>query len=67
LVAVDREETSDADKKMLARYQLRLYSILRITEIFEFLHNREIEGKVYVDDGMMHDFEQYFRQYVPET
>jgi len=67
LVAVDREETSDADKKMLARYQLSLYSILKITEIFKFLHNREIDGKVYVDDGMMRDFEQYFRQYAPET
>ena len=67
LVAVDREETSDADKKTLARYQLSLYSILKITEIFKFLHNREIDGKVYVDDGMMRDFEQYFRQYAPET
>jgi len=67
LVAVDREEMSDADKKTLARYQLSLYSILKITEVFEFLHNREIDGKVYVDDGMMRDFKQYFRQYVPET
>lgn len=63
LVAVDREETSDADKKMLGEYQLRLHSILRITEIFEFLCNREIDGKVYVDDRMNHDFEEYFRQY----
>jgi len=52
LVAVDREETSDADRKMLARYQLSLYSILKITEIFEFLHNRVINGKVYVDRCM---------------
>jgi len=52
---------------MLARYHLKLYSILKITEIFEFLYNREIDGKVYVDDGMMRDFKQYLRQYVPET
>ena len=63
LVAVDREETSDADKKMLARYQLSLYSILKITEIFEFLHNREIDGKVYVDEAVNKVFREYFSKY----
>ncbi len=63
LVAVDREELSDADKKMLEEVSLRMYSILRITEIFEFLHNRTIEGEVYVDDKMMHNFEEYFQRY----
>ncbi|MCD6211121.1 MAG: orotate phosphoribosyltransferase [Methanophagales archaeon] len=63
LVAVDREELSDADKKMLEEVSLRMYSILRITEIFEFLHNRTIEGEVYVDDKMKHNFEEYFQRY----
>jgi len=63
LVAVDREETSDADKKMLARYQLSLYSILKITEIFEFLHNREIDGKVHVDEAVNKVFREYFSKY----
>jgi len=63
LVAVDREETSDADKKMLARYQLKLYSILKITEIFEFLHNRGIDGKVYVDEAVNKAFREYFSKY----
>ncbi len=43
LVAVDREELGDSDKKMLGKYQLKLYSILRITEILEFLDNYEID------------------------
>ena len=48
---------------MLEEVSLRMYSILRITEIFEFLHNRTIEGEVYVDDKMKHNFEEYFQRY----
>ena len=63
LVAVDREETSDADKKMLEEHHLKLYSILKITEIFEFLYNREIDGKVYVDEAVNKAFREYFSKY----
>ena len=48
---------------MLARYHLSLYSILKITEIFEFLHNREIDGKVYVDEAVNKVFREYFSKY----
>jgi orotate phosphoribosyltransferase len=63
LVAVDREELSETDKKLLEEVPLRMYSILRITEIFEFLHERVIEGEVYVDDKMKRNFEEYFQRY----
>ncbi|MCD5401507.1 orotate phosphoribosyltransferase [candidate division NPL-UPA2 bacterium] len=63
LVAVDREELSDADKKMLEEHHLKLYSILKITEIFEFLVNRKIEGKVYVDEAVNKAFTEYFCKY----
>ncbi len=63
LVAVDREEMSEADKKLLDEYQLELHSIVRITEIFEFLCNRAIDGRVYVDDSLNREFEEYFGQY----
>ena len=39
LIAVDCEESSD--KKILEKYQLKLYSILRITEVLELLHEIE--------------------------
>ena len=60
LVAVDREELSDADKELLEATNLRMYSILKITEIFDFLLNKEIEGGVYVDEKVKKDFEEYF-------
>ena len=63
LVAVDREELSETDKKLLEEVPLRMYSILRMTEIVEFLHNRAIEGEVYVDDTMKRNFEEYFQRY----
>ncbi len=63
LVAVDREELGDADKELLEATYLRMYSILKITEIFDFLLNKEIEGKVYVDEKMKKDFEVYFGKY----
>jgi orotate phosphoribosyltransferase len=60
LVAVDREELSDADKELLEATNLRMYSILKITEIFDFLLNKEIEGGVYVDEKGKKNFEEYF-------
>jgi orotate phosphoribosyltransferase len=63
LVAVDREELSDVDKKLLVERHLILYSILKITEIFDFLLNKEIEGKVYVVEKMKKDFKEYFMKY----
>ncbi len=63
LVAVDREELSDVDKKLLVERHLIMYSILKITEIFDFLLNKEIEGKVYVAEKMKKDFKEYFMKY----
>jgi orotate phosphoribosyltransferase len=60
LVAVDREELDAVDKKLLEATNLRMYSILKITEIFDFLLNKEIEGGVYVDEKVKKDFEVYF-------
>ena len=42
---------------------MSLYSILKITEIFEFLHNRGIDGKVYVDEAVNKAFREYFSKY----
>jgi orotate phosphoribosyltransferase len=63
LVAVDREELSDAEKELLEATNLRMYSILEITEIFDFLLNKEIECRVYADEKVKKDFEEYFRKH----
>ena len=63
LVAVDREELSDADKELLEATNLKMFSILKITDIFDFLLNKEIEGKVYVHAKTKKDFDVYFGKY----
>jgi orotate phosphoribosyltransferase len=63
LVAVDREELDAVDKELLEATNLRMYSILKITEIFDFLLNKKIEGLVYVDVKTKKDFEVYFGKY----
>lgn len=62
-IAVDRQELSREDKNSLEQLGLKIYSILKITEIFDFLYEREINGKVYVDDNIKKVFDLYFSKY----
>lgn len=59
VVAVDREELMADDIKLLADNNLIAFSFLKISEIFSYLHNREINGKIYVDDEKMDSFKRY--------
>lgn len=63
VVAVDREELSDADKEMLKNKRLNIFPILRITQIFDFLLNKEINGKIYVNEQIRKRLEEYLRKY----
>lgn len=63
VVAVDREELSDADKEMLKNKRLNIFPILRITQIFDFLLNKEINGKIYVNEQIRKRLEEYLRRY----
>ncbi len=63
VVAVDREELSDADKEMLKNKRLNIFPILRITQIFDFLLNKEINGKIYVNEQVRKRLEEYLRRY----
>ncbi len=63
LVAVDRQELSEEDQLLLKKYKLKIYSIVKITEIFDYLTHKEIDGKVYVDEKMKSSFDDYFRRY----
>ncbi|MCU4139160.1 MAG: Orotate phosphoribosyltransferase [Methanophagales archaeon] len=63
VVAVDREELSDADKEMLKNKRLNIFPILRITQIFDFLLNKEINGRIYVNEQIRKRLEEYLRRY----
>ena len=63
VVAVDREELSDADKEMLKNKRLNIFPILKITQIFDFLLNKEINGKIYVNEQIRKRLEEYLRRY----
>ena len=63
VVAVDREELSDADKEMLKNKRLNIFPILKITQIFDFLLNKEINGKIYVNEQIRKRLEEYLKRY----
>ncbi len=66
LIAVDREEIDEAGTgttEILANSGMTVYPILRITEIFDYLLNRTVNGSVYVDDRIKAAFDEYFGKY----
>lgn len=66
LVAVDRQEVDEAGNdttEMLTKAGLTVYPILKITEIFEYLLNRSVDGVVYVDDRIQAAFYEYFEEH----
>jgi len=63
LIAVDRQELSIEEKNRLEQLGLVIYSIVKITDIFNFLFRREIGGKMYVDENIKKSFDSYFKKY----
>jgi len=66
LVAVDRQEVDEAGNdtiEMLTEAGLTVYPILKITGIFDYLLNRQVDGVVYVDDRTQAAFDEYFERY----
>ncbi len=66
LVAVDRQEVDEAGNdttEMLTEVGLDVYPILKITEIFDYLLNRQVDGVVHVDDRIQAAFDEYFDKY----
>ena len=67
IVSVDRMERgiracSTLDE-LREDYGIAVYSIVTVREIIAFLHNRELDGRVYIDDEMKGRMEAYLEQY----
>lgn len=67
VISVDRQEIGLEGKSAAAevkeKYGITVKSIASITEIIDYLHNRKIDGKVYVDDGMKKKMLDYLETY----
>jgi orotate phosphoribosyltransferase len=66
LIAIDREERDESGEPtdvVLEKAGFKVYSILKITEVFEWLWGRQIGGKLYVTDSIYYAFNEYFGSY----
>ena len=70
-VSVDRMERGTRDCTTLDElredYGIAVYPIVTIREIIEALHNKPVDGKVYIDDEMRGRMEAYLSQYGPRA
>ena len=66
-VSVDRMERGTRDCSTLDElrqdYGIAVYPIVTVREIIDFLHNRPVDGKVYIDDDMKAKMEAYLDTY----
>jgi orotate phosphoribosyltransferase len=66
LILLDREETDENGKlttEELLNRGVRTYPLLRVSEVFQYLLERDIDGKVYVTQKQYDAFEGYAAKY----
>ena len=67
VISVNRQEKGKTDRNALKEVAdtlgIPIFAIVTITEIMNFLHNREINGRVVLDDEMKSRIEDYFAAY----
>ncbi len=67
VISVNRQERGSNDKNALMDVEERLgipiFAIVTISDIIEFLHNREINGRIVLNDAMKAKIEAYLDTY----
>lgn len=68
VVAVDREETSDDDDgvpaaEWMESLGVKVFSVLKLTEVYDYLKDREINGRMIVTPEIYRSFEEYSGKY----
>ncbi|WDP90263.1 MAG: orotate phosphoribosyltransferase [Desulfobacter sp.] len=70
VISVNRQEKGKTDKNALKEVAetlgIPIFAIVTITEIIDYLHNREINGKVVLNDEMKASIEAYRETYGAE-
>ncbi|MCL2197673.1 MAG: orotate phosphoribosyltransferase [Defluviitaleaceae bacterium] len=67
VISVDRMEKGynglTASQEMKQEFGITVHPIVTVTDIMDYLHNRKIEGKIYIDDNMRKRMEAYVKEY----
>lgn len=67
IISVDRMEKGKGDKTALKELEeefgFKSCAIVTMAEVIEYLHNRQIDGKVYIDDEIKGRIDEYYKQY----
>lgn len=67
IVSVDRMERGTGEKttinELREEYGIRVFPIVTVRQVIDFLYNREVDGKVYIDGAMKNRMEHYLDQY----
>ena len=67
IVSVDRMErgtgAGTAIDQIKQQYNFSTYSIVNVKEIIAYLHNRPIDGQIYIDDEVKEKMQSYLQQY----
>ncbi|MHA1721435.1 MAG: orotate phosphoribosyltransferase, partial [Promethearchaeota archaeon] len=50
-------------KELRDQYNIKTCAIVTLDEIIEFLHNKEINGKIYIDDNIKKKIDEYRAKY----
>jgi len=67
IISVDRMERGKGEKSAQEEikevFGITTYSIVTMKEVVDYLHNREINGTVYIDDAMKEKIDMYYQKY----
>ncbi len=67
VISVDRMERGKTEKsaqhEVFEQFGIKTFAIVTMKEIIETLHNKPLNGKVYIDDAMKARIDDYYAQY----
>jgi orotate phosphoribosyltransferase len=67
IISVDRMEKGTGDKsafqELQQQYGLKTQAIVTMQEVVEHLHNKQLDGKIVIDDEMKQRIEEYYSIY----
>lgn len=67
IISVDRMERGQKDisalKELEQEYGIKTQAIVTMEEVIEYLYNRPIDGKVYIDDEIKGRIDEYYATY----